>query len=183
MDKALWVVRDRITTKPAIDDLMADTATRGIHDVVLQVRGRADAYYGLPGETETAGGGGKRKPEPRAEALGEMEIDPLGHAVRAGAAVGVRVHAWCNVFFVWSSTDGSLPRSRDHLVHRHPEWLLRPDGVRHLDPSGGSDFEGVYVDPQSAAAREHTLAVFSEIVSRYRVEGFDSDISVSGARG
>src|SRR5256714_6456342 len=45
MDKALWVVRDKITTQSAIDDLMADAATRGIHDVVVQVRGRGDAYY------------------------------------------------------------------------------------------------------------------------------------------
>src|SRR5437870_3540415 len=74
-----------------------------------------------------------------------------------------------------SSADGALPRSRDHLVHRHPEWLLRPGGMRHLDPAGGSDFEGVYVDPGNAAAREDTLAVFTDIVSRYRVEGLHYD--------
>src|SRR5258706_588618 len=45
MDKAVWVVRDKITTKSAIDDLMADATTRGIHDVVVQVGGRGDAYY------------------------------------------------------------------------------------------------------------------------------------------
>ena len=174
MDKALWVVRDRITSHAAIDDLMADATTRGIHDVVVQVRGRADAYYGPPAGGVTAGGDG-RHGEPRAEGLTDTRIDPLDHAVRAGAAVGVRVHAWCNVFFVWSSADGALPRARDHLVHRHPEWLLRPGGARHLDPAGGSDFEGVYVDPRNAAAREHTLAVFSEIVSRYRVEGLHYD--------
>ena len=45
MRKALWVVRDRITTAKAIDDLLADATTRGIFDVVVQVRGRGDAYY------------------------------------------------------------------------------------------------------------------------------------------
>ena len=38
MRKALWVVRDRITTAKAIDDLLADATTRGIFDVVVQVR-------------------------------------------------------------------------------------------------------------------------------------------------
>jgi uncharacterized lipoprotein YddW (UPF0748 family) len=162
LDKALWVVRDKITTKNAIDDLMADATTRGIHDVVVQVRGRGDAYY-------------SSSLEPRAEALATDAFDPLAHLVRAGAAVGVRVHAWGNVFFVWSSPEGALPKSRDHLVNRHPEWLLRPGGVKYLDPVGGSDWEGIYTDPRSSAAREHTLAVFADIVSRYRVEGFHYD--------
>src|SRR6267378_1423345 len=162
MDKALWVVRDKITTKSAIDDLVADATARGIHDVVVQVRGRGDAYYAS-------------SLEPRAETLADDGFDPLAHLVRAGAAVGVRVHAWGNVFFVWSSPEGTLPKSTEHLVRRHPEWLLRPGGVKYLDPVGGSDWEGVYTDPKSAGAREHTLAVFTEIVSRYRVEGFHYD--------
>jgi uncharacterized lipoprotein YddW (UPF0748 family) len=162
MDKALWVVRDKITTKSAIDDLMADVTTRGIHDVVVQVRGRGDAYYAS-------------NLEPRAETLAADGFDPLAHLVRAGAAVGVRVHAWGNVFFVWSSPEGALPKSSEHLVRGHPDWLLRPGGVKYLDPVGGSDWEGIYIDPKNVTAREYTLAVFTDIVSRYRVEGFHYD--------
>ena len=162
MNKALWVVRDKITTKSGIDDLMADATTRGIHDVVVQVRGRGDAYY-------------TSKLEPRAETLPNDSFDPLAHLVRAGAAVGVRVHAWGNVFFVWSSPEGALPKSSEHLVRRHPEWLLRPGGVKYLDPVGGGDWEGIYTDPTNTEAREHTLAVFTDIVTRYRVEGFHYD--------
>ena len=171
MDKAVWVVRDKITTKRAIDDLMADATTRGIPHVVVQVRGRGDAYYAS-------------ELEPRAEGLANDGFDPLGHLVRAGAAVGVRVHAWGNVFFVWSSREGALPKSREHLVRRHPDWLLRPGGrgpqgrspgVKYLDPVGGSDWEGIYVDPKNTEAREHTLAVFTDLASRYRVEGFHYD--------
>jgi uncharacterized lipoprotein YddW (UPF0748 family) len=47
--------------------------------------------------------------------------------------------------------------------------------VKYLDPVGGSDWEGIYINPKNAEAREHTLGVFSEIVSRYRVEGFHYD--------
>ena len=162
MDKALWVVRDKITTKGAIDDLMADATTRGIPDVVVQVRGRGDAFYAS-------------RLEPRAETLSSDGFDPLAHLVRAGAAVGVRVHAWGNVFFVWSSPEGALPKSSEHLVRRHPDWLLRPAGVKYLDPVGGSDWEGIYIDPKNVAAREHTLAVFADIASRYRIEGFHYD--------
>src|SRR5256712_2182083 len=141
---------------------MADATTRGIHDVVVQIRGRGDAYY-------------DSRLEPRAETLADDGFDPLAHLVRAGAAVGVRVHAWGNVFFVWSSSEGALPKAPEHLVRRHPEWLLRPAGVKYLDPVGGSDWEGIYIDPKNENAREHTLAVFTDIVSRYRVEGFHYD--------
>ena len=191
MDRAVWVVRDKITTAKAIDDLMADATTRGIHDLIVQVRGRGDAYYASSleprAETLAAGAGARGVGAPGREAEREATgFDPLAHLVRAGAAVGVRVHAWGNVFFVWSSPDGALPRSPAHVVNRHPEWLLRPGGrgpqrgrgprgVKYLDPVGGSDWEGIYTDPANSAAREHTLAVFADIVSRYRVEGFHYD--------
>lgn len=161
-EKALWVVRDRITSKGAIDDLLADSVGWNVRDLVVQVRGRGDAYY-------------ESVLEPRAEALADEGFDPLAHLVKGAAAVGVRIHAWANGTFVWSSPDGALPRSPAHLVHRHPDWLLRPGGVKYLDPVGGSDWEGIYVDPTNDAVRAHTVDVFEDIVRRYRVEGLHHD--------
>lgn len=167
--KSLWVVCDRITTRTAIDDLLADSVGWNIRDLVVQVRGRGDAYY-----TSAL--------EPRAEGLDDSargsfgsDFDPLAHLVRGGAAVGVRIHAWANGVFVWSSPSGGLPRSPAHLVNLHPDWLLRPDGVKYLDPVGGSDWEGISVDPTNPQARAHTIAVFEDIVRRYPVEGFHHD--------
>jgi uncharacterized lipoprotein YddW (UPF0748 family) len=159
--KALWVVRDKITTATGIDDLIEDAATRGIFDLVVQVRGRGDAYY-------------RSDLEPRAEALLE-DIDPLDRLIRYGGTAGLRIHAWANVYFVWSHPDRALPKSPEHLVNRHPEWLLRPDGVAALDPAGGKDWEGIYTDPANAAATEHTLAVFEDITRRYRIESLHYD--------
>lgn len=159
--KALWVVRDKITSAPAIDTLITDAATRGIFDLVVQVRGRGDAYYASA-------------LEPRAETLTE-DVDPLDHLVRYGATAGIRTHAWANVYFVWSHPDRMPPRDPSHVVRAHPEWLLRPDGANTLDPAGGSDFEGMYTDPANADARAHTIAVFEDIVRRYAVAGFHYD--------
>jgi uncharacterized lipoprotein YddW (UPF0748 family) len=161
-ERALWVVRDRILTRGAIDDLLGDAATRGVRDLVVQVRGRGDAYY-------------RSDLEPPAEALAGDSLDPLEHLVRGGAAVGVRIHAWANVFFVWSHPDRAMPRSARHLVNAHPERLLRPDGVRHLDPAGGADWEGIYADPRLPEVREHTLAVFEDIARRYAIDGLNYD--------
>jgi len=173
MKRALWVVRDKITTAKAIDDLITDSATRGIFDLVVQVRGRGDAYYAP-------------RLEPRAESVADG-FDPLDHLVRYGAAVGMRIHAWANVFFVWSHPERKPPQDRAHVVHAHPDWLLRPDGVATLDPAGGKDFEGIYTDPANADARRHTIDVFEDIARRYRVEGLHYDYvrypQVTYARG
>jgi len=160
--KALWVVRDRITTKAAIDDVLADSVGWNIRDLVVQVRGRGDAYY-------------SSALEPRAESIADPGLDPLAHLVRGGAVVGVRIHAWANGTFVWSSPGGALPRSPSHLVNQYPGWLLRPDGVKYLDPVGGTDWEGIYIDPMDPAARAHTVDVFADIVRQYPVEGFHHD--------
>ena len=161
MKKALWVVRDKITTPEAIDDLLEASAVRGIFDLVVQVRGRGDAYYASA-------------LEPRAETLA-TDFDPLDRLVRYGGSVGARIHAWANVFFVWSHPERQPPKEQTHVVNRHPDWLLRPDGVGTLDPAGGTDFEGIYTDPSNVAARAHTLAVFEDIVRRYRVDGLHYD--------
>jgi uncharacterized lipoprotein YddW (UPF0748 family) len=161
-EKSLWVVRDRITTPRACDDLLADAAEHAIRELIVQVRGRGDAYF-------------RSELEPRAESLEDPEFDPLAHLLRSGRPVGVRIHAWTNVHFVWSSKEGALPRSRRHLVNAHPDWLLRPDGVKYLDPVGGSDWEGIYIDPANANATSHTRAVFVDVAKRYPVEGIHYD--------
>ena len=161
MRKALWVVRDKITTAEAIDTLLEDAAVRGVFDLVVQVRGRGDAYYAP-------------RLEPRAASVA-ADFDPLDRLVRYGAAVGARIHAWANVFFVWSDPEHRAPRDPAHLVNAHPDWLLRPDGANALDPAGGKDWEGIYTDPANATARAHTLDVFADIVARYRVEGLHYD--------
>jgi uncharacterized lipoprotein YddW (UPF0748 family) len=160
--KAFWVVRDKIVTSRAIEELLADAVDRGVRDLIVQVRGRGDAYY-------------RSEIEPRAEALTQDGLDPLGKLLRDAAAVGVRIHAWGNVFFVWSHPERALPRDDRHLVLAHPEWLLRPDGVRYLDPVGGADWEGIYADPSLPDVREHTVRVFEDVVRRYAVEGFNYD--------
>src|SRR5438445_10933244 len=109
MEKALWVVRDRILSRSAIDDLVADATVRGIHDLVVQIRGRGDAYYASA-------------LEPLAEGLA-AGFDPLAHLVRAGAAVGVRIPAWADVFFVWSHPSRAPPRPAVHSVHHDPGRL------------------------------------------------------------
>jgi uncharacterized lipoprotein YddW (UPF0748 family) len=156
MNVAWWVVRDKLTTRDSIERLVSDATEHAVRDLVAQIRGRGDAYYanGL---------------EPRAESLGDSDLDPLGVLLERARAASLRVHAWVNVFFVWAHPEGRRPRDPKHVVNAHPDWLI------DLDPRGGPDFEGIYVDPRHEAVRAHTLAVFRDIVARYPVDGLHFD--------
>lgn len=74
--KALWVTSDRISTRTAIDELLADSVSWNVRDLIVRV-----------------GGGGAARDD----------FDPFAHLLRGGAAVGVRIHAWANAPFGRSS--------------------------------------------------------------------------------
>lgn len=177
--RALWVLRSSLVSPAAIDEMVASAKAGGFNTVLVQVRGRGDAYY--------AGG-----VEPRAsELLSQPGFDPLARAITAGHAAGLAVHAWLNVNLV-AGTD--VPPARAHIVYRHPEWLMVPrslsEDLATLDPTGPeylgrllrnarsqpSELDGLYLSPATAGAVEYTTSVVRDIVQRYGVDGvhFDS---------
>ena len=105
----------------------------GFNTLLVQIRGRGDAYY-------------QRALEPRAPALaGQPAFDPLAMAIESAHAAGLRVHAWVNVTLVAGA--GELPAGRDHVVYRHPEWLMVPRALagRSQAPSGTPSTRAVNV--------------------------------------
>src|SRR5437868_12016360 len=86
--RALWVVRTTLTSRAAIETMIAAARTSGFNTLLVQIRGRADAYYtdGL---------------EPRAAALSSQPaFDPLATTLSLAHEAGLRVHAWINVNLV-----------------------------------------------------------------------------------
>src|SRR5207244_761935 len=73
---------------------------------------RADAYYA-------------NALEPRAAALAaQPDFDPLAATIARAHGAGLRVHAWINVNLVAGVNE--LSAARDHVIYRHPEWLMVP---------------------------------------------------------
>jgi hypothetical protein len=124
--RALWVTRSSLTTPASITALVKTAHDEGFNTLLVQVRGRADAYY----TTDL---------EPRAADLARQpsSFDPLATVLAEARARGIRVHAWVSVNLVSSAAE--LPASPDHLVYRHPEWLMVPRTIAqelaHLDPA------------------------------------------------
>lgn len=165
--RAAWVVRYALVSQSEIDKAI-DFAVRARFQLLfVQVRGRGDAYY-------------RSSLEPIASDLEQPieSFDPLEYLLTQAHAAGIAVHAWVNVFYVWS--DPSQQPPNDHMVSRHPEWLMAgTDGVRmdgfSVEEWKSRGLEGYYVAPSSPAVREHTVGVIKDIVQRYPVDGIHLD--------
>ena len=110
--RALWVTRGTLDSPAAVADMVKAAIGGGFNTLIVQVRGRGDAYYrsGL---------------EPRAADLAARpDFDPLAETIQRARPAGLRVHAWIAVNLVSSAVE--LPTSRQHVINRHPEWLMVP---------------------------------------------------------
>jgi len=159
--RGLWVVRYEMLTPQSIDSLIAIANRYQFTDLFVQVRGRGDAYY-------------NSAYEPRAEGL-QSDFDPLGYLISRKGDNSFRIHAWINVFYLWSSD--SLPESQNHLVYQQPDWISYPakasqDSLLSLR-KGGS--EGLYNSPLLPEVQQHIFNIVDDILSKYDVDGIHLD--------
>lgn len=123
--------------------------------IQYQVRRVGDAYY-------------NSAHEPRATNIrGGEDFDPLGYCIKKAHENGMEVHAWINVYRVW--TGRSDPTNPKHVVNQHPEWVNRN--------AGGASREGssVFLDPGAPKVREYTVKLVADILSKYDVDGIMLD--------
>jgi uncharacterized lipoprotein YddW (UPF0748 family) len=178
--RGLWVLRTSLTSPDRIRALVRSARDHGFNTLLVQVRARGDAYY-------------SGTIEPRAAELSRQDdsFDPLATVLGAAHAAGLRVHAWINVNLVSSAAD--LPSARQHIVHRHPEWLMVPrDLAQELakvdSESPGyvgrlarwtrtqaGDIEGLYASPLLPGAVAHVVSVVRELAQRYPLDGVHFD--------
>ena len=189
--RALWVLRTSLGSTDSIATLVRTAREHGFNTLLVQVRGRGDAYF-----TSSL--------EPRAADLQRRppSFDPLATVLARAHESGLRVHAWVNVNLVSSAAD--LPIASTHVVHRHPEWLMVPrDLVQELSKvpeespayvgklarwtraqtttpieggrAGQPTLEGLYTSPILPAAADHINSVLRDLVTRYPVDGVHLD--------
>jgi uncharacterized lipoprotein YddW (UPF0748 family) len=178
--RALWVTRASLTSQSSIASLVTTAHGEGFNTLLVQVRGRADAYYASD-------------LEPRAADLARQpaSFDPLAAVLAAAHANGIRVHAWVSLNLVSSAAE--LPASPDHLVYRHPEWIMVPrpiaQEIARLDPANpgyvgkiarwtrGEEgkIEGLYASPLLPDAAAYTERVVGDLARRYALDGIHLD--------
>ena len=177
--RALWVTRTTLNSREAIQQMVQSADAGGFNTLMVQVRGRGDAYYNSTLEPRAA------------EIAARPGFDPLATTLELAHAAGLRVHAWVNVNLI--SSAASLPAAREHLIYRSPEWLMVPKELaaqmRTVDVRSpaylgqlarwtrahAGEIEGLYSSPLIPASADHTLAVIAEIARNYAIDGVHLD--------
>jgi uncharacterized lipoprotein YddW (UPF0748 family) len=174
------VLRSSLASPESIAALIRSAREHGFNTLLVQVRGRGDAYF-------------SNGIEPRAAELHRQpaSFDPLETVLTSAHASGLRVHAWINVNLISSAVE--LPLAREHLVNRHPEWLMVPREIAQdiakvpvespayvgklarWTRAQTGELEGIYASPIVPAAADYLQTVVRDLVKRYAVDGVHFD--------
>jgi len=178
--RALWVVRTTLTSPEKIQRMVSAAADNGFNTLIVQIRGRGDAYY-------------KSRVEPRSIDLKDQapDFDPLAFTLAEAHKRGLKVHAWLNTSLL-ANLD-ALPTDPNHVYNKHPEWLAVPKAVAGdlylmspADPAyrqkivewskaNRAELEGVYTGPANAKVREHIYKIWMDVLKNYPVDGLHFD--------
>ena len=177
--RAMWVQRGSLASPKTIQAAVETAKRGGFNTLIVQVRGRGDAFYTS-----------RYEPRPPLLAKQPPSFDPLEAMLDAAHQAGLQVHAWVNVNLV---SDAHPPESPKHLVREHPEWLMVPRplsaDLARMNPKNpaylrrlseyararSDRIEGMFLSPLHKGAVEHTIRVIGDIAGRYDVDGIHLD--------
>lgn len=162
--KALWVVRDILKSKSTIDQLLNDAHKGNFTDLFIQVRGRGDAFY-------------NSRILPKAEGLA-TDFDPLAYLLEKAHGQKFKIHAWLNVFYVWSAERD--PLSKDHVIFEHPEWsAVSAENLSMVDEGTNrliaKKYEGIFLSPGDDEFQNSFLNIITELLDHYQLDGIHLD--------
>ena len=165
-DRYLWVIRDVLKSKKSIDDMVNFAIEKNINHLFVQVRGRGDSFYESQFTT-------------RSQILSESEFDPLAYLLDTANGKGINIHAWVNVYFLWSSK--SLPKDERHILHMQQQWLDTTEewpvdvGKQLEMVAVNNNSEGLFLSPNHPDVNEYLIKVFRELMTNYDIDGLHLD--------
>lgn len=135
--------------------LIRSARATGFNAVIFQVRPACEVIYPslLEPWSEVLTGTCGKAPD--------GGFDPLAFAIQEAHGQGMELHAWINPFRARHHTAKSPPPS-NHVSVLNPKWVRQYNSY-------------LWLDPGIQEAQEHTLAIVSEILSRYNVDGIHLD--------
>tara|TARA_B100001750_G_scaffold187042_1_gene156378 strand:- start:997 stop:2220 length:1224 start_codon:yes stop_codon:yes gene_type:complete len=164
--QCLWVVRDALKSEKSIDELINFASEKQINDLFVQVRGRGDALY-------------NSQIIPRSQLLPESDFDPLLYLLQNIKGKGIKVHAWVNVYLIWSNK--ILPKDKKHLIYNNEEWIdTTEEWPRNINRdlnsiSQNNDGEGIFLAPNHPEVNNYLITVFKELLDNYKIDGLHLD--------
>ena len=163
----LWVVRNSITTKADIDNMIEFATLNRFNNLLVQVRGRGDAYY-------------KSNLVPKSNLIKDVDFDPLAYLIPLAKEKGIRIHAWVNTYLLWSSR--VMPVQKNHILKTNPDWMDQNTqkkiniSIEMKKFNGGKNgIEGFYMAPNHPKVNSYLLTVFNDLIQNYDLDGLHLD--------
>lgn len=154
-----WPVKTQTpqVQRDAFITLINQHQATGINVLYVQIRSQSDAMYPSAIEPWSADLTGTQGVAP------SPLWDPMQFMIDECHKRGMEFHAWINPYRVISDYTNNYSKfSSNHVVKKHPEWLLSSGILRTLDP-------GL---PQ---VRNYIETIIADIVSRYDIDGIHFD--------
>ncbi|RKY89878.1 hypothetical protein DRQ09_00420, partial [candidate division KSB1 bacterium] len=164
--KGLWITREHLKDKGKIAELVDSANRAGFNTIFVQVRGRGDAFY-------------NSSFVPRAEVLqGTPDFDPLEYIIRIAKIYKLKIHAWFNIFYLWSSDN--LPDDKNHLINIYSDWACRDyNGISMINfkqkKLRKKGIEGIFLSPDNKEVQDYIISVLKEVIEKYRIDGIHLD--------
>jgi uncharacterized lipoprotein YddW (UPF0748 family) len=158
--RAYWVTRSSLDSFESIRRSVAAAAVGGFDAIMVPVGLMAEASPSFDGALEM---------------------------VKEARGRGLRVHAWIEVTL--AAAAGELPAARDHVLYRHPEWLMVPRelatdvlNVEVRSPAylgrltrwvrvNTPRIDGLYISPLAPEAAAYLVTAVTAAAQRYAVDG------------
>ena len=165
--RALWIVRDHMTNPQLIDNVLEFAEKNGFNHIFAQVRGRGDSFY-------------NSSIVPKSN-LVDLKFDPLHYLLSNCKNKDIKVHAWLNIYYLWSSP--SKPSQKNHLFFLKPNWLDRKINDEYIlkkkflnkEKKLVIDREGFFLAPTNPDVNLHLISVISELTQNYKIDGIHYD--------
>ncbi|MEK7241106.1 MAG: family 10 glycosylhydrolase [Gemmatimonadota bacterium] len=177
--RALWVVRNTLEHPDSIKAMVARAHANGFNTLIVQVRGRGDAYYNA-------------RWEPRAVSIAKgKKFDPLAVTIKEAHRRGIAVHAWLNTHFL--ANMDTPPTDPAHMYNLRPDLIAVPYKLARelyaVDPRdpmfrakileysrrARDHVEGVYMSAAAPETKEHVYSMWMDVLEHYDVDGINFD--------
>jgi uncharacterized lipoprotein YddW (UPF0748 family) len=156
---ALWVVRDALSTKAEIDEIISTAIDLKISDIFIQIRALGQTYYDSHWESKSV--------------TIRDEFDPLQYIIDRSTRFNLRIHAWVNMFYVWSGNQ--LPKNKNHILNKHIDFVLRNGNFPDYKSLRREGYEGYFLDPKVSAVQKDLMNILKELTERYDISGIHLD--------
>jgi uncharacterized lipoprotein YddW (UPF0748 family) len=157
--RAIWVVRDALNNPVELQKIVNTAASADITDIYVQVRALGRCYF-------------LSDIEPRASFV-SADYDPLNLLIKMCEIYNIRVHAWVNMFYIWSSSQP--PPEDNHPFNLFPQYILTKESRTDYADLKKAGIEGYFLDPQSIDINKYLLNVLLEVADKYLINGIHLD--------